>query len=614
MFGKGFIGVFGMAIMLSGAAGETRIADAAQHDDQVAVRSLIAKHADVNAAQGDGMTALHWAASRDDLEMARLLIQAGANVNAITRLNAVTPLMMACKQAGAALIEMLLKAGANANAVEESGTTPLMLAAASGSADAVKDLLDHGAQVNAKESAHGQTALMFAAALNRDAAVRVLMEHGADATVTTRVTHLGCGSQFGHDGCEAVDEDGNPVPDPKAPKGKGDAPGTDKDKATAADGAKDAADRSGVNALAAALGFKSAVVVSGGGSSESKEVRTLVDKLLAKVDELEKRLPGAKDENARPRFERARATATGGMTALLYAARDGQIEAARSLLDLGANINEVSGADKTSPLVMAIMNGHLDLARLLIDDGADPNLANDLGLTPLFATVDVHWAPKAWFPQPITGQEKITYLELMTALLDDGANPNARVGKKLWFRSFGDRTWVDPAGGTAFWRAAVAVDIPAMKLLVAHGADPDIATTGGDTPLMVASGLGWGANFSVNAPDAWIEAARYCLQLGADVNAADTKGYTALHGAAYIGNNELIQFLVDRGAVVKAVAKDKNTVADMANGPTRFGIPHPDAVALLEKLGSANSHNCRSDQCLVAPKEEKKPTSAPNSK
>jgi len=164
MFGKGFIGVFGMAIMLSGAAGETRIADAAQHDDQVAVRSLIAKHADVNAAQGDGMTALHWAASRDDLEMARLLIQAGANVNAITRLNAVTPLMMACKQAGAALIEMLLKAVANANAVEESGTTPLMLAAASGSADAVKDLLDYGAHVNAKEGAHGQTALMFAAA------------------------------------------------------------------------------------------------------------------------------------------------------------------------------------------------------------------------------------------------------------------------------------------------------------------------------------------------------------------------------------------------------------------------------------------------------------------
>jgi ankyrin repeat protein len=108
-----------------------------------------------------------------------------------------------------------------------------------------------------------------------------------------------------------------------------------------------------------------------------------------------------------------------------------------------------------------------------------------------------------------------------------------------------------------------------------------------------------------------MDAVKYCMQLGADVNAADTKGYTPLHGAAYIGNHEMIQYLIDHGADVKAVAKDKNTVADMANGPTRFGIPHPETVSLLEKLGSANSHNCRSDQCLVAPKEDKKtPTPA----
>jgi len=99
---------------------------------------------------------------------------------------------------------------------------------------------------------------------------------------------------------------------------------------------------------------------------------------------------------------------------------------------------------------------------------------------------------------------------------------------------------------------------------------------------------------------------KYCVQLGADVNAADDKGYTALHGAAYLGNHEMIAYLMEKGGDVKAVAKDKNTVADMANGPTRFGIPHPETVALLEKLGSANSHNCRSDQCLVNPKEDKK--------
>jgi ankyrin repeat protein len=125
--------------------------------------------------------------------------------------------------------------------------------------------------------------------------------------------------------------------------------------------------------------------------------------------------------------------------------------------------------------------------------------------------------------------------------------------------------------------------------------------------LMAAAGIGWGYHYSMNAPDSWMEAVKYCVRHGADVNAADDRAYTALHGAAYLGNHEMIAYLMEKGADVKAVAKDKNTVADMANGPTRFGIPHPETVALLEKLGSANSHNCRSDQCLVAPKEAKKP-------
>ena len=197
----------------------------------------------------------------------------------------------------------------------------------------------------------------------------------------------------------------------------------------------------------------------------------------------------------------------------------------------------------------------------------------------------------------------------MTTLLDHGADVNARLGKKLWFRAFGDHSWIDPAGATAFWRAAQSTDLTAMQMLVAHGADPNIPTTGGETALMVASGLGWGYHYSINSPDCtWMDAVKYLVQHGADVNAVGTRGYTALHGAAYIGNHELIGYLMDHGADIKVVAKDKNTVADMANGPTRFGIPHPETVALLEKLGSANSHNCRSDQCLVAPKDDKKPT------
>jgi ankyrin repeat protein len=607
MFSKSLIGALSISAMLTAGTADTRIADAAMQGDQNTMRALLQQKVDVNAAQGDGMTALHWAATKSDLKIVQMLLQSGANVKATTRINAQTPLFMACKSGNAPTVEALLKASSDANALDVRDTTPLMMAAASGNAEAVELLLAHGAAVNAKEAAHGQTALMFAAALNRDAAIKVLLAHGADPSLATRVVQQGCGSQFGHDGCAAVDENGDPLPEEKpAEAGKNPNPKSDATSEKAV-----SADKTALNAFAVSLGFKSAEYRTGGAgedtSPESKDLRSLVQTLVAKVDELEKRLPG-KAENGRTRYERAKATVMGGMTALLFAAREGHLAAARALLESGADINQVSPADKTSPLVMAIMNGHYDLAKFFLDYSADPKLANNLGLTPLYATIDVQWAPKAWFPQPVTGQENITYLDLIKALLEDGADPNARLGKKLWFRAFGDHSWVDTAGATAFWRAAQSSDLDALRLLVAQGADPNLPNSVGDTPLMVAAGIGWGANYSVNAPDSWMAAVKYCVQLGADVNATDEKGYTPLHGAAYIGNNEMINYLIEKGADVKAVAKDKNTVADMANGPTRFGIPHPDTVALLEKLGSANSHNCRSDQCLVAPKEDKKPT------
>lgn len=565
------------------AAADTRLADAAEKGDREAVRSLLKQKAEVNGAQGDGTTALHWAAYKDDLETAKILLAAGANVKAATRIGAITPLFMACKNGNASVIEALLQAGADANSVDERGTTALMSAAASGSADAVKALIAHGADVNAREGSHGQTALIFAAALNRSAAIKVLLEHGADPSITTKAVKLAKA---------APRLDDNPVPDPK--------------EAAAAKQAPPTADKAALDTFAVGIGLKSAEYRTG----SSGDMKEMVQKLVAKVDELEKKLPGDKpkeDDPARPYRERG-TTDMGGMTALLFAARDGQIDAARALLEGGTDVNQVGAVDKTSPLVLAIMNGHYDLGKFLLDWGADPNLANNLGLTALYATVDVQWAPKGWFPSPTTLQEKVTYLDLMKALLEGGANPNARLGKKLWFRSFGDHSWIDPAGATAFWRAASSSDVEAMRLLVAHNADPDLPSAAGATPLMVAAGVGWAYHYSMNYPDSWMAAVKYCVQLGADVNAADTRGYTALHGAAYLGNNEMIEYLIEHGADVKAVAKDKNTVADMANGPTRFGIPHPETAALLEKLGSANSHNCRSDQCLVNPKDDKKTT------
>jgi ankyrin repeat protein len=513
------------------ASSDTRLADAAQRGDRAAVRSLIAKKVDVNAAQGDGTTALHWAAFNDDLETAKLLLIAGANIKAATRDGAITPLFMACHNGSAPMIGLLLKAGADANSASETGTTALMMAASAGNPEALKALLAHGANVNARDLAHGQTALIFAAALNRAEAIKVLMAHGADAAITSKVTKTER-VRFNPDGLVVTDEAAAAKPDAKP-------------------------------------------VVA----------------------------PPPSPQQQAGRGERG-ATTMGGQTALLYAARDGQIDAARALVEVGADVNQGNAEEKTTPLVMAIINGHYDLAKLLLDHGADPNLTNVWGLAALYATVDVRWAPYAWFPQPITSQENITHLELMKALIDHGADVNARLGKKIWVRSFGDRSWADPAGATPFWRAAQSDDVAAMKLLVAAGADAKIATTGGDTALMVAAGLGWAPNNTTVVPDSWKAAVEYCIELGLDVNAVDARGYTALHGVAFRGDNDLVRFLVSKGAKTDVKTKAGDTIADMANGPIPHSIPHADTVALLETLGSANSHNCRSDQCLVAPQAD----------
>jgi ankyrin repeat protein len=302
----------------------------------------------------------------------------------------------------------------------------------------------------------------------------------------------------------------------------------------------------------------------------------------------------------------------GGMTALVIACRDGHLDAAKALVEGGADINQESAAELMTPLVMAISNGHFDLAKYLVGKGADVNKASVHGLTPLYATVDVRWAPRSWVPMPVYDQEETGYTEMLKLLVDKGANVNARLGKRLWFRSFfSDQSWVDPAGATAFWRSAQSSDVETMKFLVLHGADAKIASLEGDTPLMVAAGVGWGANFTTNAPDSWMAAVEYTLQQGNDVNAVDSRGYTALHGVGFRGDNEMVKYLVAKGAKTNVKTKAGDYPADMANGPIAHSLPHPDTVALLESLGSPNSHNCRSDQCVVAPKDDKPKTDTP---
>jgi uncharacterized protein len=173
---------------LHGAA--MTVADAAMNGDREMVRMLIKQGADVNAAQGDGVTALHWAAMKGDAELANTLIIAGASVRAATRLGAYTPLHMAADLGSAPVVAALVKGGADVNATTATGTTPLMLAATSGNTEAIKALLDNGAEVNARELDRGHTALMFAAAGNRAGAVTLLLARGADPAIATTVVPL----------------------------------------------------------------------------------------------------------------------------------------------------------------------------------------------------------------------------------------------------------------------------------------------------------------------------------------------------------------------------------------------------------------------------------------
>jgi ankyrin repeat protein len=326
----------------------------------------------------------------------------------------------------------------------------------------------------------------------------------------------------------------------------------------------------------------------------------------------------------------------GGLTPLLFAAREGHTASVMALLAAGAEINQVSAGDHTSPLLMATINGHFDLAKTLLAKGANPKLASDAGATPLYATINVQWAAKSLYPQPTAQtQQQTTYLELMEALLKAGADPNARLNKHLWYMSYNfDLLGVNTTGATPFWRAAYGTDVPAMKLLLAHGADPKVATIkpagrqrgddapaeddnapGGNRdpsglppipaggpgvyPIHAASGVGYGEGYAANshrhAPDGWLPSVKFLIEeLGADVNARDHNGYTPLHHAAARGDNALIEYLVSRGADVKAVSRRGQTTADMANGPVQRIPPFLETVALLEKLGSKNSNKCRS--------------------
>ena len=553
--------------------------------DVDAVQVLIDQGADVNVPQGDGMTALHWAAERGDDAMIRTLLDAGADVGAVTRIGDYTPLHLASRAGSGAAVESLLEANSDPEAPTSTGAAlPIHFAAASGSAGAIAALARHGAEVDAPESEWGQTPLMFAAANDRIEAVRALLALGAHVTLRTRVVDIvdraAIDREAGEARAEVLEKFRAEAEDPRSWR-----PTPEQVRAA----------------------------VRAGRELQASRTRAALDQEEPEVD-----------PDAFPGYT-GLVGAQGGMTALLHAVREGHAETAMVLLEAGADLNGMSGGDHTSPLLMATINGHFDLAMTLLGQGADPRMASDAGATPLFAAINTYWAPKSRYPQQQAyQQQQATYLELMEALLEAGADPNVRLTRHLWYMSYTfDLLRVDTQGATPFWRAAYGTDVAAMKLLVAYEADPSIPTVkpperrrGGETedpsglpPVPVgepgvysihaASGVGYGEGYAGNshrhAPNGWLPSVRYLVEeLGADVNARDHNGYNALHHAAARGDVELIRYLAERGADVKAVSRRGQTTADMANGPVQRIQPFPEALALLESLGAHNNNNCLS--------------------
>jgi ankyrin repeat protein len=566
----------GLALLLgAGSPPEAPIADAAMRGDVERVRALLRDGADVNAAQGDGMTALHWAAELGDPQMAEILVYGGAHLEATTRLGKFTPLLVASRAGHAEVVQALLEAGASVHSRTSTGESALHFAAASGSTDAVTQLLDRGVDPNVAEDTKGQTPLMFAAVFNRVDVLRTLLQRGADAALETHV----------------VDYPAVAVRD---------------------------------NQLAAERTRRLSVL-----AGEEVLIDRPVDGTSVEDDEEEVPTIPERNEDRKPLSYDQLVGKQGGNTALHYAAREGHDEAVEILLAGGADIDHVSGGDHTSPLLMATINGHFDLAMELLERGADPNLASDPGATPLYIAVHLQWVPQSFFPQPVALQQaETTYLELMRALLEAGADPNPRLQRHLWYNSFNHNVLgVDTWGATPFWRAAYGTDVEAMRLLIEFGADPTIPTyrpagresTGnnpdeeekadpsglppvpvggpGVFPIHAASGAGYGLGLAGNAhrhaPNGWLPSVRYLVEeLGADLNSRDYLGFTALHNAAARGDVELIMYLVEHGADVKALTRKGETTADMANGPVQRVTVFPEVVKLLESLGSHNNHNC----------------------
>ena len=505
------------------------------------------------AAQNDSVTPLLTAIYHGDVQAVDRLIAAGANVRAANR-EGVTPLAMACLDGELSIIDRLLKAGADPKERGPNGETLLMFAARNGRVDVITRLLAAGADVNAREGLRGTTALMWAAEQRHPGAVKALLAAGADPTIASGPAGLPRNYMAPRVDVRAVQE----------------------------------ARQRRARATAAGRTYEEQVAVerrappAGGGQNTSG--------LAAN--------PPPDDDDVVVQAGLV-GKGGGGLTALIFAAREGDIESAKALLDAGAKINQTTEYGWT-PLLTAVNNRNYALAKMLIDRGADTNIANKGGWTPLYLATDNRNIEGGDYPVP---KPDLDHLEIIRALLEHGANPNARVRDNTLTRTIFTMQWFFEDGATPFVRAAQSSDTELMKLLLEYRADPFLATANGDTAMTAAGGIGWveGVTYE-RSPQENVEAIRMLLDLGLDPNGANTEGRTALMGAALKGRNAAVQLLVDRGAKLEtqdrgsrdtdklgsAAAGHTWQALDYAEGLVRVGVQsataYPETAALIRTL------------------------------
>jgi ankyrin repeat protein len=432
---------------------------------------------------------------------------------------------------------LLIRAGADARLANRYGVTPLYLACANGNPQMIRLLLDAGADSNAADPT-GETPLMTASRVGNLDAVKLLLDRGA-------------------------------VLDAKDPE------------------------------------FLQTALMFAVRENHPEVVRLLVERHAdANAKTRTGKTPPWILPNSVPGFGHgigivrgglpdrgSRYLIPGGLTPLLYAARDGRLDSARMLVTAGADVNQTD-PNGITPLLMAITNNHVEVARFAIDHGAEINVADWYGRTPLWAAVETRNmdVDNGTFEN---GVDRGPVLELIQVLLSQGADPSTRLKetppiRKQMLRVTGSLSWVDFTGQTPFLTASLAGDLDVMRLLLEWGADPYVPTFGGTTPLMAAAGINWVVDQTYDeGPRALLEAVKLCFDLGMDVNAVNSMGLTAVHGAANRGSDDIIEFLVQKGAKVGVKDKEGRTPLTWAEGvflATHPAKPKPSSVALIKKL------------------------------